>query len=57
MSQIKLLGFKGRVHCFSMQVVINTCKKLKKIGANSSCRFQAKRTIEFQKMTSPSRRL
>jgi len=38
--------FKGRVYCFSMQVVMNKCFLLnpeKKIGADSSCRFREKR--------------
>jgi len=36
---------KGRVHCFSMQVVMNKCflRNLEKIGADSSCRFLEKR--------------
>jgi len=37
---------KGRVHCFSMQVVMNMCFLLilkKKIGADPSCRFREKR--------------
>jgi len=36
---------KGRVHCFSMQVVMNKCFLLnpgKKFGADSSCRFREK---------------
>jgi len=36
---------KGRVHCFSMQVVINKCFPLnseKKFGADPSCRFREK---------------
>jgi len=39
-------GFKGRVHCFSMQVVMNKCILLnskKKFGADLSCRFWEKR--------------
>jgi len=41
-SSIKL---KGRVHCFSMQVIMNKCFLLnpeKQIGANLSCRFREK---------------
>jgi len=37
---------KGRVHCFSMQVVINKCFLLnseKKFGSDPSCRFREKR--------------
>jgi len=33
---------KGRVHCFSMQVIINKCFL---IGANPSFRFQEKRAL------------
>jgi len=43
---------KARVHCFSMQVVMNKCFLLnpeKKFGANSSCRFREKRTFNFKK--------
>jgi len=38
-----LVVFKGRVHCFSMQVVMNKCFLLnpeKKFDAESSCRFR-----------------
>jgi len=41
-------SFKGRVHCFSMQVVISKCFLLnaeKKFGADPSCRFREKRTL------------
>jgi len=37
--------FKGRVHCFSMQVVINN----KNFGAIPSCPFQEKRTFNSEK--------
>jgi len=39
---------KDRVHCFSMQVVMNKCFLLnleKKFGANLSCHFQDKHTF------------
>jgi len=48
-------GFKDRVHCFSMQVVINKCFLLnpkKNFGADSSCRFRQKckkRTFNSEK--------
>jgi len=36
--------FKGRVHCFSIQIVINKCFLLnpekKKFGADPSCHFR-----------------
>jgi len=38
--------FKGQVHCFSMQVVVNKCFLLnleKKFDVDSSCHFQEKR--------------
>jgi len=41
-------NIKDRVHCFSMQVVMNKCFLLnpeKKLGANPSCRFRDKRTL------------
>jgi len=44
--KILSMSIKGRVHCFSMHVVINKCFLLiseKKIGADTSCRFQEKR--------------
>jgi len=39
-------NLKGRVQCFSMQVVINKCFLLntkKKFDANPTCRFRQKR--------------
>jgi len=46
---------KGRVQCFSMQVVINKCflNPEQKIGADPFCCFRKK----FRKMTSLSRKL
>jgi len=41
---------KGRVHCFSMQVVMSKCFiNPEKIGADQSCRFREKRTFNFKK--------
>jgi len=43
---------KDRVHCFSMQVIMNKCFLLnpeKKFGANPSCRFRDKRTFNSEK--------
>jgi len=43
---------KDRVHCFSMQIVMNKCFLLnaeKKFGADSSCRFRKKRTFNSEK--------
>jgi len=39
---VLLTIFKGQVHCFSMQVVMNKCFLLntQKIGADPSCRFR-----------------
>jgi len=52
---------KGRVHCFSMQVVINKYFLLNPeqiFGANPSCRFQEKRTFNSEKdVTEPKARL
>jgi len=45
------LFFEGRVHCFSMQVVINKCFLLnseKIFGADPSCRFREKRTFNSE---------
>jgi len=42
------IQFKGRVHCFSMQVVMNKCfllKTEKKFGADPPCRLREKRKI------------
>jgi len=58
------VSLKGRVHCFSMQVVINKSFVLnpeKKFGANSSCRFREKRKnaplISKNGVTEPKARL
>jgi len=51
----EVLMLKGRVHCFSMQVVMNlvfSLKPRKKIGADPSYRFQEnrkKRIFNFEK--------
>jgi len=52
--------FKGRVHCFSMQVVMNKCfppnpEKILLL-ADLSVIFE-KNALQFQKMTSPIRKL
>jgi len=55
--------FKDRMHCFSIQVVINKCFLLnpeKKFGADTSGRLREKRKnapLNPRKMASPSRRL
>jgi len=44
--------FKGRVHCFSMQVVMNKCflqNPEKNFGADPYCRFREKSTFNFEK--------
>jgi len=58
------LRFKGRVHCFSMQVVMNKCFLLnseKKFGTDPSCRFREKRKnlplIPKNDVTDPKARL
>jgi len=46
------IWFKERVHCFSMQVVMNKCFLLnseKQFGANPFCRFRDKRTFNSEK--------
>jgi len=43
---------KVRVHCFSMQVVMNECFLLNsqtKFGVDSSCRFREKRIFNSKK--------
>jgi len=55
--------FKGRVHCFSMQAVMNKCFLLnpeKEFGADLNCRFREKNAQNaplIPKMTSQSRKL
>jgi len=47
-----VIKLKARVHCFSMQVVMNKRFFLnpeKKFGANPSCRFREKRTFNSEK--------
>jgi len=42
------ITIKGRVHCFSTQIVMNKCYLLnpeKKFGADPSCHFRKKRTL------------
>jgi len=49
---LRTLAFKDRVHCFSMQVVMNKCfllNPVNKFGANPSCRFRDKRTFNSEK--------
>jgi len=43
--------FKGRVHCFSMQVVVNKCflNPEKNFGVNPSYHFRDKRTFNSEK--------
>jgi len=59
----KSLKFKGRVQCFSMQVVINKCfllkpwKKFWRKYVLSFSRKRQKNTLLFQKLMSPIRRL
>jgi len=56
-TNLKLFGnskfqFKARLHCCSMQVIINKCFLLnpeKKFGANPSCCFREKRTFNSEK--------
>jgi len=53
---------KGRVHCFSMQVVMNKCfilipKKIWRRSVLSLLRKTQKGTLYFQKRRSPSWRL
>jgi len=41
---------KGRVHCFSMQVVMNKCFLInpeKKFGADPACRFRESKKAHF----------
>jgi len=43
---------KDRVHCFSIQVVMNKCffqNPEKNFGANPSCRFREKRSFNSEK--------
>jgi len=42
---------KGRVHCFSLQIVMNKwflLNREKKIGTDPSCRFREKRTFNSE---------
>jgi len=49
--KFSIKSFKGRVQCFSMQVVINKCflpNPEKKIGTDPSCCFREKRTFNSE---------
>jgi len=49
-----ILVLKGRLQCFSMQVVMNKCFLLnpeKKVGADPSCRFREKTLIPRNDVT------
>jgi len=50
--QNSCVSFKGRVHCFSMQVVVNEYFLLnleKKFSVGPFCRFREKRTFNSEK--------